>query len=249
MTREGKTKVFFVTSGLQEEIQVIRKVRPRRLLCSYWYFKNKPLADFCDALGYRPEILLDSGAYSAFTKGKNVNILDYMAYIEKNAAYISRYIALDVIGDASTSRLLYDLMRKKGLCPVPVVHYGEDVAAVKYFEEDGADLIALGDTVRIRDKNVVAKWCAEIHKQNPGVALHLLGSSSGKILQSGALSSCDSCAWYLMAINGKPRTISGKSRTSKIERAEANMLKVMEVFNEGPISSDNHLVEHTHGEV
>lgn len=249
MAREGKTKVYFVTSGLLEEIQVIRKVRPKRLLCSYWYFKSKPLADFCDSLGYRPEILLDSGAYSAFTKGKNVNILDYMEYIERNSAYISRYIALDVIGDPVTTRLLYNLMREKGLSPVPVVHYGEDVAVVRRLAEEGADLIALGDTVRIRDKNVVAQWCAEIHEQNPGVGLHLLGSSSSKILQSGALSSCDSCAWYLMAINGKPRMIPGKSRTSKMERAEANLLKTMEVFNEDPISSHNHLVEHTHGEV
>lgn len=235
MTREGRTKVYFVTTGLREEIQVIRKVRPPRLLCSYWYFKNKPMWDFCDSLGYRPEILLDSGAYSAFTKGKNVNILDYMSYIEKNAAYISRYIALDVIRDPHTTRLLYSLMREKGLSPVPVVHHGEDVAAVSRLAEGGADLIALGDTVRIRDKNVVARWCEEIHKQHPGVALHLLGSSSSKILQSGALASCDSCSWYLMAINGKPNTIPGKSREAKMARAEANMRRIMEEFNEDPV--------------
>lgn len=64
-------KVYFVTTGLWEEIQVVKKVRPPRLLCSYWYFKNKRMADFCEELGYRPEIILDSGAYSAFTKGKN----------------------------------------------------------------------------------------------------------------------------------------------------------------------------------
>lgn len=239
----NNTRVYFVTTGLQEEMQVIRKVRPPRLLCSFWYFKNKPLEAFCESLGYRPEIMLDSGAYSAFTKGKNVNVLDYMAYIKENAAYISRYVALDVIGDSFTSRLLYDLMRAKGFDPVPVVHYGEGAADLLQYVETGARFIALGDTVRIRDKKVVAAWCTEIHRQHPGIELHLLGSSSQKILQSGALSSCDSCAWYLLAINGKPASIPGKTQAAKLARAEVNMLKTMEVFNEDPVSFSDRSVK------
>ena len=70
-------KVYFVTTHRNDEIAVLRKVKPPRLLCSYWYFKNRPLDAFCENLGYKPEIMLDSGAYSAHASGKNINLLDF----------------------------------------------------------------------------------------------------------------------------------------------------------------------------
>lgn len=110
-------KVYFVTIGLIQEMEVIRKVRPPRLLCSYWYFKNRSLQEFCSAIGYQPEIMLDSGAYSAFTQGRSVNLFDYMKYIEENADYISRYISLDVIGDFSPQKRITRLCGTKDLIP------------------------------------------------------------------------------------------------------------------------------------
>lgn len=230
-------KIYFVTTGLWEEIQVIKKVRPPRLLCSYWYFKSRPLSKFCEELGYRPEILLDSGAYSAFTKGKNVNLLDYMAYIEANRWYIDRYISLDVIGDECLTRLVYQLMRGRGFRPIPVVHYGrnDDIEALKCYKLNGERVIALGGTVPIRDKHEVARWCDDMKRRYPHAHFHLLGSSSQKLLQSEALASCDSSSWYIQAVNGEPHTIPGKNREAKLARAEANMRRIMEVFDEIPV--------------
>ena len=230
-------KVYFVTTGLWEEIQVIKKVRPPRLLCSYWYFKNRPLADFCQELGYRPEILLDSGAYSAFTKGKNVNLLDYMDYINANRWHIERYLSLDVIGDEHLTFLIYLLMKSHGMNPIPVVHYSRGALEVlRRYALNREKRIALGGTVPIRDKEAVASWCVDMKRAHPTASLHLLGSSSKKILQSEALASCDSSTWYLQAINGRPNTIPGKSREAKMARAEANMRRIMEEFNEIPVS-------------
>jgi hypothetical protein len=242
-------KVYFVTVGLQEEIEVIRKVRPPRVLCSYWYFKNRSLREFCNSIGYRPEILLDSGAYSAFTKGKSVNILDYMEYIKANRDFISCYIAMDVIGDSFTTKAFYDLMRAKEFVPVPVFHYGDDYSTMDHYVASGALSVALGNTARIRDKNLVAKWCEEVHSKYPKIKLHLLGSSSRKIMEVGVVDSCDSSAWYIMAVNGKPVKVPGKGRMPKIFRAEENMIRTMEVFDEVPVPFDNCCVEHPHGEV
>jgi hypothetical protein len=224
-------KVYFVTTGLREEIEVIKKVRPPRLLCSFWYFKNKPLADFCEEIGYTPEILLDSGAYSAYTKGKNVSVNGYIGYIKNNAAYISRYITADVIGNTDATYFMWRMMQVYGLDPVPVVHYGGAVASDMF----NYGLVALGNTVGVRDKCKVARWCQSIKKDFPHSDLHLLGSSSRAILESGALCSCDSSSWYMLAVNGKPKEIPGKTREAKIARAEANMRRIMEEFNEEPV--------------
>ena len=241
--------MYFVTTGLKEEISIIKKVRPPRLLCSYWYFKNKLLKDFINSLGYRPEIMLDSGAYSAFTKGKSVNLLDYMEYINANALYIDRYVSLDVIGDGYTTRSFFDIMKHKGFNPIPVYHYGDDIEQLRFYIESGEKIIALGNTVRIRDKDIVARWCADVHKQNPHISLHLLGSSSHKIVKSESVDSCDSSTWYMMAVNGKPEKVPGKTRASKMLRAEANMIKTMEVFNETAIPFDDRDGKHIDGEV
>ncbi len=227
--------VYFATTGLWEEVQVIRKVRPPRLLCSYWYFKNKPLREFCDGLGYQPEILLDSGAYSAHTKGKRVNLLEYVDYIRANRGQLSQYITLDVISEPSTTLLIWDLLHEMRLNPVPVVHYGEELSVIEHYTKAGATLIALGGTVPIRDKRQVAGWCAEVKTRFPEVDFHLLGSNSSAILQSGALVSCDASTWYLQAVMGRPSTVPGKDRDAKMARAEVNMRKIMEVFNENSV--------------
>lgn len=228
--------VYFVTTGLREEVQVIKKVRPPRLLCSYWYFKNKPLDKFCEELGYQPEILLDSGAYSAFTKGKHVNVLDYMEYIRANRDYVTSYISLDVINDSRMTMLLFTFMQSAGLRPTPVIHYGEDLRLMDYYRMIGSSLlVALGGTVPIRDKKKVADWCTEVKGKYPDTELHLLGSSSKAILQSEALASCDSSTWYIQAVKGLPTTIPGRDRAAKIQRAEVNMRRIMEVFDEAAV--------------
>lgn len=243
-------KVYFVTTGLWEEVQVIKKVRPPRLLCSYWYFKNKPLSKFCEELGYQPEILLDSGAYSAFTKGKHVNVLDYIEYIRANRAYITNYISLDVIGDPLMTLLLCEFMWSACLCPLPVIHYGEDLKFMDYYQKGWPPIpIALGGTVPVRDKKAVAAWCAEVKRQYPDTELHLLGSSSKALLHSGALTSCDASTWYMQAVNGRPKTIPGRDRAAKIQRAEANMRRIMEVFDEATVPLTDSTVERTDSEI
>ena len=227
--------VYFVTTGLAEEVQVLKKVRPPRLLCSYWYFKNRPLADFCRDLGYHPEILLDSGAYSAFTKGKSISLMDYAGYIERNAQELSGYVSLDVIRDDFVTRSYYNILRGKGFAPIPVYHYGESTDTLRFYAEHGETTIALGNTVPIRDKARVAEWCQNLHDQFPSLRFHLLGSSSSRVLQCGALESCDSSAWYMLAVNGKPKAIPGRNRDAKIARAEANLRRIMEEFNEMPV--------------
>lgn len=220
--------IYFVVTGNKEELEVVRELKPPNILLSYWYFKSKSLSEFCEQIGYTPNILLDSGAYSAFTKNKTVNILDYMNFIDANSI-VKNYISLDVIGDTLLTIAFYDIMRIKGYDPIPVYHYGDDEEVLNHYLSCGAKTVALGGTVPIKNKNEVAKWCKELHLRYPTVNFHLLGSTSKVVLESQSVVSCDSSSWYMMAVNGFPKEIVGKTKTAKIERAKYQMRNLMEL--------------------
>ena len=221
--------IYFVTTTNREELEVVKELKPPNVLISYWYFKNKPLSDFCSQIGYKPNILLDSGAYSAFTKKKSVNLIDYLRYIDNNKDYITDYVALDVIGNTRLTINLYELMKKTGYHPIPVYNYGDTPSVLYQYINCGETKIALGGTVPIRNKKLVARWCDELHATCPNVNFHLLGSTSRVVLESSSVGSCDSSSWYMLAVNGFPKDIPGKSREAKLERAKYQMKRLMEL--------------------
>lgn len=221
--------IYFVTTTNREELDVIKEIRPPNILISYWYFKNKPLSDFCSQIGYKPNILLDSGAYSAFTKNKSVNLIEYMRYIDDNKEHLTDYIALDVIGNTRLSIALYELMKKMGYDPIPVYHYGENPSVLYQYINLGETKIALGGTVPIKNKALVATWCDDLCASHQEVRFHLLGSTSKEVLKNTNMSSCDSSSWYMLAVNGFPKSIPGKSREAKLERAKYQMRRLMEL--------------------
>lgn len=214
---------FVVTAASSAEIEVVKSVKPPRILISYFYFKNRHLCEFIKEIGYQPEILLDSGAYSAFNKSKNIAPIDYMDWVSANKDFINNYIALDVIGKPSTTKNYYNLMKSEGFNPIPVYHYGAPLEYLEWYISQDEIYIALGNTVPISDKGRVAQWINYLIIRYPGIKFHLLGSSSEVIQSVKGLESADSSSWILMALNGSPKTISGKSREAKIERAKANM--------------------------
>src|SRR5690606_39259464 len=63
-------RVYFATSYRTDEIEIIKRVRPKRLLVSFalWRekYKDKSLkTHLIDKIGYKPEsIIIDSGAFS-----------------------------------------------------------------------------------------------------------------------------------------------------------------------------------------
>lgn len=224
-------KIYHVAvDSSRAETEVLQKVKPPNLLLSYFYFRNKSLREFINKIGYQPNIMLDSGAYSAWNKGKGIALTDYMNYIRDNKEYITYYINLDVFGDNELSYDYYQILKKKGFQPIPVVQYGDDHKEwlTRYYEA-GERYIALGGTVPIKNKWVVSEWIKILTWYYSDVKFHLLGSSSRKIIDHCDIYSCDSSTWFMMAINGYPRHIKGKSRTAKIDRAISNIKDELDI--------------------
>jgi hypothetical protein len=222
---------YFVTSGKNEtEINVIKELKPKRLIASFHYFKNIDLGEFIKLLGYKPKILLDSGAYSAWNSGKKIDLDKYIDYIKRNKDHIWRYICLDKLGDNEQSYQTYLEMRKRGLKPVPVFHYLGDEKILEKYIEDKEEFIALGGTVPIKNKSEVAEWVKMICWMYPQSRFHLLGSSSRKILDHCDIESADSATWIIGAFMGNPKHIPGKDKESKRKRAYYNMNELIKLY-------------------
>ena len=211
-----------MTAGRKDEIAAIRQAKPPRLLLSYFYFRRKDLQAFIDAIGYRPEIMIDSGAWSAFNSGVEISVVNYMKYLERNRDLINHYISMDVIGDSDLSLYFWLIMRKKGFDPIPVYHYKEDEKFLRYYARR-ANKIAIGGTVPEPNKTTVADWVRLLVWTYPEINFHLLGSSSRKIIDTVDLDTVDSSTWIMQAMNGRPEHIPGRSSQAKIKRAIYNL--------------------------
>src|SRR5262249_41661688 len=76
-------------------------MRLKILLSFAYYAKDEPepfIAKMC--LGDAPDVFLDSGAFSAMTLGKRIALSEYVAWLKRWSAHVTRYANLDVIGDA-----------------------------------------------------------------------------------------------------------------------------------------------------
>ena len=103
---------------------------------------------------YIKEFFLDSGAFSAWSQKKVINLRGYIDYIKRNFNKIDYYSNLDEIYNSKKSAENLAIMEAQGLKPIPVYHYGE---SFKIFKDlcSKYDFIALGGMVPISTKNLI----------------------------------------------------------------------------------------------
>ena len=76
-------------------------------------------------------LFLDSGAYSAWSKGIEINIDEYIEFVKKYKDNLTVYANLDDINSPEKTWENQRYMESKGLKPLPCFHYGEDVKYLK----------------------------------------------------------------------------------------------------------------------
>lgn len=148
-------------------------------------------------------LFLDSGAFSAKTKGVEINLQEYIKFIKDNDDYIDHYANLDVIGSAEKSFENQLTMEKAGLHPIPCFHYGEPVEYLKRYI-DKYDYIALGGMV-IGSTTALTDWLDYIFAEFicdkktflPKVKVHGFGMTSLPLMLRYPWFSVDSTSWVL----------------------------------------------------
>lgn len=163
-------------------------------------------------------LFLDSGAFSVWSRGIEINIQEYIEFIKKYEKYIDTYAGLDSVGDPEKTLENQKIMEKAGLNPLPCFHYGSDESYLKHYLKN-YDYIALGGMVPISTKDLI-KWLDKLFcdyicdsKGIPKVKIHGFGLTSLKLILRYPWYSVDSTSWVMTSRFGSvyvPKIRKGK---------------------------------------
>jgi hypothetical protein len=197
------------------------------------------------------KLFIDSGAWSAHSKGKEVNIDDYIKYLNLYDEYFYIYAELDKIPgefrkpktveqkleapEISWKNYLYmkDKVKSRDKL-LPVFHQGEDYKWLKnmleYKHEDTGKSIPYIGISPANDSSISGKIafidkCFDIIKNssNPNVKTHAFGMTSLDILEQYPFTSADSTSYLMSAINGNIMTKYGCLNVSERRLSKDNM--------------------------
>jgi hypothetical protein len=122
------------------------------ILESYHYIHKKTFVERIRK--DKTKVFLDSGAFSAFTKGVKIDLRRYCDYIKRNEDLIRKddgvlcASVLDGIGDPLLTYQNQLAMEQLGVRPLPCFHYGEDERYLEWYIQN-YDYITLGGMVPI----------------------------------------------------------------------------------------------------
>ena len=182
-----------------------------RLLSAY--SERRAIQPWVDLIKERPaRLFLDSGAYSAFTKGIEIDLDDYCGFIEQNKDYLYLYANLDVIGDPNKTYENQKRMEAHGLQPLPTFHYGEDF---KWLDKycDSYDYVGLGGMVPI-SKDQLPRWLEQVFHRYPNQKFHGFGMTSPDLIKQYPWESVDSTTWVMSSAWGGILTPFGQFKVS-----------------------------------
>lgn len=178
------------------------------LLESYHYIHRQTLVDSIRADGRK--VFLDSGAFSAFTKGVEVDLPKYCEYIKRNKDIIEHVdgtllaSVLDGIGDPLKTWQNQLAMEQLGVRPLPCFHYGEDERYLEWYIAN-YDYITLGGMVPISTPQLKL-WLDRIWEKyltdgsgRPRIKVHGFGLTTVSLMERYPWYSVDSSSWVQIA--------------------------------------------------
>lgn len=119
----------------------------KELLESYLYFKNKDLGEWLAKNNLKGcDLFLDSGAFTAFTKGTTIDIDEYVDFVKKNKHLIKVFANLDVIGDWKATKKNQEYIESRGVTPLATFHFMSPLSELEVMLNK-YDYIALGGLV------------------------------------------------------------------------------------------------------
>lgn len=197
-------------AGHTADLSMDRQVKPESDNHLATYADSKEIDNtVASTLDLRPRVIIDSGAFTAFTTGKIITPQEYGLWaLDFRKRWQGKmkslhFMNLDVIGDQDASWKNQEILEMMGLKPIPIVTFGANkkhlIKALGNYE-----YIALGGLVPYsKDKPKLSSWldsCFALIMQKykeTGIMpkVHLLGITSDWVLKRYPCYSSDSSSW------------------------------------------------------
>ena len=168
---------------------------PFDTLVSFHYFggANEPVV--ADLARAGCTVIGDSGAYSAMSLGKPIDLDKFCEWAERNRRHTEWIASLDAIGDPERSWANYRYMVRNGLPDVvPTVHFPAPPAALDRYGD--RPLVGLGGVAARRDHPTVLKWLVSMFRHardnHPAMRFHGWGITHRRYLDHLPFYSVDS---------------------------------------------------------
>jgi hypothetical protein len=165
-------------------------------------------------------LFLDSGAFTAWTKGQTIDVRDYIKFVREAEPWLAIYANLDVIpGSADRVRTTADteasaaqsyrnlqIMKDAGLKPLPVFHHGEHFRWLERMLKDGEIGVS---TAKNLPHDVGGRWLGDFFREvsdkrgRPLIRVHGFGEAHVRVLRRYAFYSVDSAGWLQASAHGK----------------------------------------------
>jgi len=165
--------------------------------------------------------MLDSGAYSAWSKGETISLRSYIWYIKRHREHFEHYVNLDVIPGSPGKRATADMversaklsydnlqeMKRAGLDPIPVYHMGESMYWLKLLMKDGHGYIGISPATDAHTSEII-RWLDKVFLEitdasgRAKIKTHGFGIASFEIMKRYPWYSCDTVVWALRAAFG-----------------------------------------------
>jgi hypothetical protein len=196
------------------------------VLISYAYLRRMPEKDL-EKLAKSPhiELLIDSGAFTAFYTKKPIRIEDYISWLKTWRKYFFAYFTLDVIQKPKESWRNYQRLLEEGLTPIPIHTWGD---SEKRFHEyyKHSDIVGFPSVRHRREHPAIQLHCIKTKMEwAAGRKVHLLGVGRPSTIYHFRPYSGDSTTWmdgcryglcYLYLGRGKLVTMDRKAAPTRL---------------------------------
>lgn len=193
----------------ERERQILEELP--HILESWHYVGKQSYVDHMRNNGAK--VFLDSGAFTAYTKGVELSIREYCEYIQRNSDIFRiedghlMVSVLDAIGDPLKTYRNQLEMEARGVTPLPCFHFEEDSRYLDYYVAN-YEYITLGGMVGA-STDQLRNWLERVWENHlidgsgrARLKVHGFGITAVPLMEEFDWYSCDSSSWIQSAAFG-----------------------------------------------
>jgi len=201
-------RMFFANAEEPESVDICIKAGAEYVLGTYAVIRRKPdyLVNPLLAAKFKT-FFLDSGAFSAFTIGEQIDVNEYGRFCLANKSYVRPYANLDVIGDWKGTLVNQRRLESMGLAPMPVFHLATPAEPWGLLDDlcRRYDYFAIGGVATKNftpsEKRVFLDkcWAIIMRRWTPArpIKVHGFGVTGQRLLEAYPWYSVDSTSWIV----------------------------------------------------